>query len=357
MAQTETLYMPNKSITDQGMKITGWGSGTVSETDEISYRGNHSIRISTHNFFQGGIMSYGSPVDLAKDFDVKTDLLRITFRVADAGVINPGAGGGKGAFGPGGPGGLPGGRGGPGGPGGPGGFGGPGGIGGPGGLGGPGGRGFGGQGGRPPGGFGQGGIPGPGGPGGPGGGIPGLGGRGGPGGPGGASKAPVLSMLRLIVTTTDGKKSEVYVPANTSSTQDEGWKIVAVPLQAITGFDRTNKDIQSIAISGNTTATFYIGDLRVLDDSTPITGEPNVHNLNLALGDEYTFTATGLGGSSILKYTWNFDSKNGGQVDAEGQSVKRKFRKAGTYVVTLTISDYYGLKPPYSTTINVTVNP
>lgn len=341
--QTASLYQPARDIADQGLAIKSWGSGTVSETDETAYRGTHSIRISTHNFFQGGILNFASPFDLSKDFDVKTNLLRITFKVADSGVISPGGGLGKGGGGAAGP--TGGGLGGPGRP--PGGFGGP-----PAGFGGQGGRpgGFGG----PQGGRGPGGIGGPGGVGGPGG-IPGLGGRGGPGG--GPVSAPVLTTLRLIVTTTDGKKSEVYVPADTSATQDEGWKIVAIPLQAITGFDRTNKVVKSIAISGNTTSTFYIGDLRVLDDSTPISGEANTREVNLALGDEVTFTATGYGGSSILRYTWDFDARDGIQVDAEGQSVVRKFRKAGNYTVTLTISDYYGLKQPYSTTIKVTVNP
>jgi PKD repeat protein len=163
----------------------------------------------------------------------------------------------------------------------------------------------------------------------------------------------------LIVTTTDGKKSEVYVPANTSSATDEGWKTVSIPLQAITGFDRTNKTIDSIAISGNSTSTFYVGDLRIVDDSTPIRGEfnPDVREQNLALGDEVTLSAVGFGGASILRYTWDFDDRDGIQVDAEGQTVTRRFRKAGTFTITLTISDYYGLKTPYTATMKVTVNP
>ncbi len=80
-------------------------------------------------------------------------------------------------------------------------------------------------------------------------------------------------------------------------------------------------------------------------------------DINLALGDEITLSASGFGGSSILRFTWDFDDKDGIQVDAEGQSVKHKFRKAGNFVVTMTVSDYYGLKPSYSSTVKVTVNP
>ncbi len=44
-------------------------------------------------------------------------------------------------------------------------------------------------------------------------------------------------------------------------------------------------------------------------------------------------------------------------MDAEGQIVKRKFRVPGEYTITLTISDAFGLKQPFQTTIKVTVNP
>lgn len=349
LAQTAVLYQPERDVKDQGLTIRSWGSGTISETDEAAYQGNHSVRISTHNYFQGGILGFRAPIDLTKEYNVKTNLLRVTFKVADSGVMSgggrgPTGGSGKG-FGLGRGGGFPGGVG-------PGGIGGPGGGRPPGAGGGGAGAGFrGGQGLGGPGGFG---------PGGPTGGGRGLG-QGGPGGPGGigGAVAPVLKTLRLIVTTTDGKKSEIYAPADTSAAMEEGWKTVAIPLQAITGLDRTNKTIQSIAISGNTTSTFYLGDLRILDDSTPIRGEfnPDVREQNLALGDELTLSATGFGGASILRYTWDFDDRDGIQVDAEGQTVTRRFRKAGTFTVTLTVSDYYGLKPPYTTTMKVTVNP
>jgi len=180
-----------------------------------------------------------------------------------------------------------------------------------------------------------------------------------PGGGGGAAQAEntVLKTMRFIVTTSDGKKSEAYVPVNLNATGENGWLTVSVPLQSIAGFDRTNKDVKEIAFAGDATTTFYVGDIRVIGDSTPIQGEINQQSLNLGLGEEVTLSAYGFGGSSNLKYSWDFDSTDGLQVDAEGQSVKRRFRKAGTYTITLTISDFYGLKKPYTTTIKATINP
>lgn len=262
-------------------------------------------------------MQFATPVKLSDKFADKNNLLRITFRAADSmTVLGPGGAGGP-AGGPAGAGGAGGGKG----------------EGGGAGLGG-------GRGGLGPG---------------------GLGGAGGAGGPAGGGSTTVaakkLQNLRVIVTTTDGKKSEAYVPIATNGSGDKGWRTAAIPLQAISGFDRTNKEVKELGFAGDVTTTFYIGDLRVVNDTTPITGEPNVRDLNLALGDSVNFAANGYGGSSILKYSWDFDDRDGVQEDAIGQFVKRQFRKPGTYKITLTISDQFGLKKAYSTTINAKVNP
>ena len=361
---SQVLYTPVRSAADQKIGVMGWGSGTGSETDEVAYEGVNSIRVSTRNFFQGVRIAFGDPKNLADEFADRNNLLKIVVRTADDAVLGgggtvpgggrPGAGGIPGGI-PGGPGGL--GRSGGSGPGGVG--GGRGGAGFPGGRGGgaglPGGRGGqGGAGGR----GGQGGRPGGMGPGGMGPGGMGPGGM----GQGGAAAKPELSTVRMIVTTTDGKKSEVYLPISTGTTGERGWKTVAIPLQAINGFDRTNKTIKDISFSGDTTSTFYVGEMRVVNDATAIRGEIiGRQTYNLALGDRVTFTARGEGGASVLEYVWDFDDADGtDDRDAVGQTVAHQFRQptpdGKKTKVTLTIRDKYGLKPPAKATIEVKVN-
>jgi plastocyanin len=371
-ASDDVLYAPARSIADQRISVRPWGSGTIAETDEFAPPGAGvtSIRISTRNLFQGGELDFGKPLDLSTDFNDKGNCLQLTYRLADNSVMG-GRGGGKAGGGFGGPpgigapagGGATGGnrRGPAGGGKAGGGFGGPPGIGG---AAGGRGQGFPGLpgGGRP--GGGRAGGP-PAGLGGAGQGFPG-GGQGFPGMPGGLGRgtnnAPKeLQMLRLVVTTTDGLRSEAYVPAAPRPRGDE-WPDVGVPLQAINGFARTNKVVQSVAISGDTTTTLYVGGLRIVNDPTPVTGDILVYgetaqSLNLAIGDEVEFTGAGYAGASVLKYEWNFDDKAGKEPDAIGQTVKRKFRKPGNYTITLTITDVFGLKKPYTTTIPAVVNP
>ncbi|MBI5707119.1 MAG: PKD domain-containing protein [Armatimonadetes bacterium] len=305
LAAAQTIYNPVRSVKDQSIALKAWGSGSIAETDEAAFEGITSVRVSTRNYFQGGVMTLANPVDVGTAFGDKNNMLRFAIRIADSSQTFGGgpAGPGPGAAG------IPG---------------------------------------RPPGGGGKGG---------PGGdaGVPG--GAGGALG-GGASTAPeTLKNLRIILTTEDGKRSEVYLPIGTAAAGERQWKLVAIPLQAIAGLSDTNKKISAVAFAGDATTTFYVGEVRVINDSTPISCDTTYHDLNLALGDEITLTGTGYGGASVLRYMWDFDAGDGIQIDAEGQAVKRKFRKPGTYMVTLTVVDVFNLKKASTSTIKIVVNP
>lgn len=338
------LYLPGHTIKDQKIGLRAWGSGTVAESKDVALEGTTSIGIFSRNYFQGGIMTFGTPVNLAAAFDDPNALLQLTFRVADMKtVITPTVGAPR----PGQPGQPP--------------------IGTPPGSGGRGGRG--GRGGGlvmnvpgigmqvgfqapqgmppgffPPGQFGQ--------PGGQPGAFPGQGTQAPQ-----APKAP-LETLRLIVTTTDNLRSEFYLPVSSSFGTDRGWRSTAFPLSAITGFKRTNKIVKELSLSADNESFFYIGAIRIVSDSTPITGEVDFKTLNLAQGDKVVLKARGYAGSTLLKYEWNFDDHGGPQVvDATGPTVTRIFSKPGNYKVTVTVRDFYKQKTPVTKSIDVTVNP
>ena len=314
VATAQTIYEPTRTVGDQGITLKGWGSGTIAQTDEMAFEGANSIRVSSRNFFQGGVMRFTNPVDLATATSDKSNLLQFTFNVpagssgGGSGVLG-GAGGGKGGRGGGGIGGADGG-----------------------GDSGGGGRGAGGQGGA-------------------------LGGGGGTQQTTTVVQAKPLGKVRVVVTTSDGKNAEAYLDVTTAVKDKSGWFNVGVPLAAISGFDKTNKKITAISVSGDSVSTFYVGQVKVLRDNTPVFAEINVPELNLAFGDEVELIANGWAGATPVKFVWDFDNRDGITVDAEGQFIKHKFRKEGKYKVTLTAVDVYGLKKPFTTTIDVTVNP
>lgn len=300
----QTLYVGTTPAASQGLTFRSWGSGSAKETDEAAFEGTLSVRVSSRNYFQGGILVFGKPVDLASAFGDKSNLLRFALKLPLKTATSGGArGGGKGgAIGAGGDGPSTGGTA----------------------SGSSGGTLAGGEGG---------------------------------GAAAGASELPALSLLRIVITTSDGKKSEAMLDVSTSLADNRGWSQVGIPLAAIHGFDKSNKTVQSIAISCDALATVYVGEVKILSDATPVYGTPNHVELNLALGDEVVFRGTGSAGTTPAIFAWDFDESDGVQVDAEGAVVRRKFRKAGSYVVTMITKDAYGLKPPHMSKIRVTVNP
>ncbi len=289
----QRIYSANSALPDQNITLLPWGSGTISESDDFAFEGTTSIRVSSRNFYQGGIIILGDPVDLSAATSVPSNLLHFAIQAPVGSVTFTSRGDTSG--------GTTGGT-----------------TGGPGGLG---------EGGSAS------------------------------GGQTSTTMDTTLSKVRVVITTTDGKKSEAYIDLSTAIPSTSGWKAAGIPLAAISGFDRTNKIIKSMAFSGDTIGSFYIGEIKVSSDETPLYVEANHFELNLALGDEVTFYAYGTGGATPLKYTWDFDASNDIDVDAEGAVIKRRFRTPGEYVITLTVHDKYGFKKPYSTTIKVTVNP
>jgi hypothetical protein len=304
IAPAQELYAGTSQASAQGLTLRSWGSGTARETDEAAYEGTSSIRVSSRNYFQGGIIAFVKPVSLGDAFQDSANLLRLAVRLPARGAA---------------PGGGPGGRGGRGGA------------------------------------IGEGDE---------GGGAPSSGGfaSGGGAAAGGGAQPPsgelaALSKLRLVLTTSDGKKSEAFLDVSTSFADARGWTTVGIPLAAISGFAATNKSLESIALSCDAVATVYVGEIKIVNDPTPVYGEASPAELNLALGDVQIFRATGSAGSTPARFLWDFDDGDGIQIDAEGATVRRAFRKAGTYTVTLTTVDAYGLKKPHVTTVKVTVNP
>lgn len=315
LVQAQTLYAGNAK--EEGVSFRGWGSGLIRETDELAPEVARTIRISSRNFYQGGLIRFSKPTSMAPAVQDKDNLLRFTVKFPgttvpanQTPVTAPVRGGEGGDDDERGGGGTQSGRGGA--------------------------------------------------PNGAGRGNP-FGGafRGGPPAQVAQTTGPTPpAYLRLVVTTTDGKKSEAYVEIPAARAKTGGWVPVAVPLQAIQGFLETNKEILSVLVSSDAPCTMFIREIGVTKDETPIYADmsPN-RDLNLAFGDEYSFTAAAYGGATQLQYMWNFDAANTKGVDAYGRVVKRRFRKPGQYVVQLTVADVYGFKKPFTRSITVTVNP
>ncbi len=369
-AQQELIIFKGDKPADAGLVLSGWGSGDVRETGDAVYIGSTSLQIVTQSFYQGGRIALQQPISLGNFAGNPAAYLVFQVRLpGGTGSLYTGSGvrGGYGMPG------IPGAPGMPGVPGAPG-------VGTPrGGVMGPragtgraggaatgagraGGM-LGGMTGPPPGAPGMG-APGMGGPGaGTGrrtGGVPGMPGYGygGYGYRGGyvapATTTRVMKQMRVVIVTEDGKQYEAVAPFDPPLTDQEGWFPIGIALGAFRGLPADAR-IREIRVFGDAYGVFYVGEIRVATDPTPITGDAGEEQI-VAANDLVRLEARASAGITPLKYSWDFDASDGIQEDAVGKVVTTRYRKPGEYIVTLTVTDVFGLKKPFVATTKVTVN-
>jgi len=314
-----TLYA-GQPTENAGITLRSWGAGSIEDSTETTFVGSRSIKVLTRGMLSGGWVVFSTPVDLRADVNAPDKAMRFTLRFA--GTSGGAAGGAGGPQAPGGIGGSGAPRGGPG---------------------------FGGEGGGPeaPGGF---------------------GGPGAPAGGGAQTTTPTLRELRLIIETSDGKRTEIMLPLQNLRTDELGWQSLSAPLRSIAGLRETNGQIAKIGFFGDTTGVFYIGEIRTLSEGGALQGYMAIQNtfgsvftsrsqerLSIASGDELIFFGVAEGVSAPVEYRWSFGD-DPSQVDGTGQVVRRRFPKRGNYTVHLTIADPQGVRPPATARIQIQVN-
>ncbi|MEN3002717.1 MAG: PKD domain-containing protein [Armatimonadota bacterium] len=301
-------------LEEAGLALQAWGSGTIEETTETVFTGSRSLKLTTRGYFAGGWIEFKSPVDLRADLNAPDKVLRFTLRFP--GTATVAAGGGPT---------------------------------------GPRGGGFGeSPGGARGGGFGE--FAPPGAP---------------PGGGGTTTTAttpPTVRELRIVLETTDGKRTEFLLPVQGLRADESGWQAVSMPLNAIPAIKQTSGQIARLGVFSDTTATFYLGEIRTLSEQTPLQGYIQVVNsygfrfssrtdskVVIAANDELIFYGISESGTTPVAFRWSFGG-DPNLVDAEGNAIRRRFPKKGTFTVVLTIADPYGTRKPATARIEVQVN-
>jgi len=288
-------------VKESGMTLLPWGSGEAKESEEHVFIGSRCVKILTQGRYTGGRLHFQTPLSLKSVLDDRTAYLQFVLMFPP----KDGSGGSAGSGGA---------------------------------------------------------MPGPSG----GGGRAGGGGSMAPGGGGGGAgsdkstrlvKPKALAHLRIVLVTTDDKQVEVFLPVSDAVQRNE-WSILAVPVVALNGLKTSNGVIKEMMIFGDSYANLFLGESRIIHDETPIRVD-ELDERTVAVGDNVSFVASADAGITPLRYEWDFDATDGVNVDAEGRSVKHKFRKPlkDDYTVTLTVRDPYGIKQPVTrkTKIHVTI--
>jgi hypothetical protein len=174
---------------------------------------------------------------------------------------------------------------------------------------------------------------------------------------GGDEGPPRARRLRVVLEMEDGTMTEIRFVVLLRYHSYQQWHNYAIPVSRIPKLPATNARVSRLGFFADAPVTYYVGEVTVISDRTPITGEIVEMGTNLARDDEPLFVGVGSGGNTPLKYYWDWDASDGVQRESEGGAVYHMFRVPGEYTITLEIADEYGIKESATTTIKITVNP
>lgn len=162
---------------------------------------------------------------------------------------------------------------------------------------------------------------------------------------------PPFERIRFVALMGDGKQVELVRPMDMKPTDDpDAYMPITFPLAALKksagrALSGDAAKLKGLVVCGDTYQQFQIGEIQVITDDTEISVAPLEDQIAF-INNEMVFSADGEGGASTLRFSWDFDAKDGIQEDATGRSVSHVFRKDGKFIITLTVTDVDGLKKP-----------
>jgi hypothetical protein len=301
-AKEVTIYDGELSLSPYDLGLGGWGSGTAKEHEKAAYqkaKGVKSIEVETNSPFDGMRLDFG---DRGEGLDITSyrQYGRLVMRVLFSESCRFGGGGGRGG----------------------------GGIGRPGG-------------------------------GGPG--MPGM-----PGGPGGTGttqprEPKFFEHLRVVFYLERGAIGidRWRVDFEDMLLRDpQGWTIVDLPLGEFKGSPNAGGRVKRILISGDAPTTFSIGQMKLVIDRGPLNvsvlanGKP-AQTTKVKLDEDIEFMADVDAGAAEVVVLWDFDENDNLDERMQGTKVKKKFFRADTFKVTVTVIDITNRKPPLTVQVDV----
>ena len=162
--------------------------------------------------------------------------------------------------------------------------------------------------------------------------------------------------VRIVLYLEDGSVVESQVDVASFKLSEDGWMKLSFPLAVLKGkLELPAYKVKRLVITGDGSEPFYIGEIKTVRDNTPLEANAG-EEMEVARLYANVFHGFAQTGASAVKYTWDFNAVDGVQEESVGDLIYHRFSQAGSFVVTLTVSDVFGLKKPSTSTISVKVN-
>lgn len=169
---------------------------------------------------------------------------------------------------------------------------------------------------------------------------------------------PVAQRFRVVLFSGATQVAASDQPLDAGNISN-GWAPIMIPLAAFRGSGGAPANwggfrLTRMLLFGDRPDNFYVGNISLEQTERAIARVSAGEDMEIYEGDtaEFKGEADGAG----LKFSWDFNAEDGIQDDVIGEKVFYRFRKAGTYTVTLTVSDPNGVMPAVTDKITVTVN-
>jgi hypothetical protein len=160
--------------------------------------------------------------------------------------------------------------------------------------------------------------------------------------------------LRIMLQTDKGFAVAEPVSFTPGTKDERGWTYVAVAMSMFKG--QVSENVSRLMIFTDRPDVFYVSQIRLkLLKLEPIRVNVSSDPVVAKPGQIVKLTAQVEAGPTGYLVTWDFDDRDGIRVDAAGENVIARYGQPGEYVVTCTVTDLSGARPPVESTIGVRV--
>jgi hypothetical protein len=167
----------------------------------------------------------------------------------------------------------------------------------------------------------------------------------------------LMSQLQVVLLTDKGEMIADAWPIKAENLSPGAWKKIDLPISYFKSAQTEPAAwLKGLRISADRADVFYVGQMRLLVDDAPMRLDLSAIPPRPNIDEKIIFRANVEGGAATALVSWDFDSTDGVQVQAQGDTVQWIYRDTGTYIVTAIATDEFGGKAPVTATTMLIVD-
>lgn len=166
-----------------------------------------------------------------------------------------------------------------------------------------------------------------------------------------------LRTLRVALYGPQGMASAEPCDLVPGTLGDRGWRRIDVPINKFLPKPKNVFQVERMVIAGSPAEEFYIGQIAIIRDPTPIQVRIVPHDTRVRAGEQSAVAIEVEAGAAQTRVSWDFDGSDGIQEDAVGPAVWFSRNEPSGYTITYTVTDVDDNKATVTGTMSIKVVP